>query len=128
MIEAKAHTPEIVSSPSGATEPALSLIRQSLAATKAFVGSDAPCDWAATFYQYTNRLAHLYFLRELNALPAFLVFIYFTHAPDVAEAPSEAEWRGALRLLHSYLGVGRHRLSAYVSEIVIDARGLAPAA
>ena len=58
IVEAKAHIPELVSSPTGATEPAQSLIRQSLAATKSFVGSNAPCDWATAFYQYTNRLAH----------------------------------------------------------------------
>lgn len=127
IIEAKAHIPEIVSSPTCATEPALSLIRHSLEETKAFIRCDASCDWATTFYQYTNRLAHLYFLRELNGLPAFLISIYFTHAPDVDHAPSEAEWRGALRLLHSYLGVGRNRLSPYVSDVFIDTRALASA-
>lgn len=126
IIEAKAHIPEIVSSPTGATEPALGLIRQSLATTKAFIGCVSPCDWATAFYQYTNRLAHLYFLRELNQLPAFLVSVYFTNAPDVQEPPSEAEWRGALKLLHSYVGFSRHnRMSPYVCDVFVDARGLA---
>jgi hypothetical protein len=128
IIEAKAHIPELVSSPTGATEPALSIIRQSLATTRSFINCNAPCDWSTAFYQYTNRLAHLYLLRELNTLPAFLISIYFTHAPDVENAPSEAEWRGALRLLHAYVGVGRHRLSPYASDVFIDARQLAGAA
>jgi hypothetical protein len=128
LVEAKAHIPEAVSSPTGATEPAASIIRKSLDDTKAFLGSTAPCDWATAFYQYTNRLAHLYFLRELNRQPAFLVFIYFTHAPDVPDAPSKEEWRGALRLLHSYIGVGRNRLSPFVVDLFLDARQLAPVA
>jgi len=86
IIEAKAHIPEIVSTPTAATEPALSSIQQSLAATKTFMGCSAPCDWATAFYQYTNRLAHLYFLRELNQLPAYLVFLYFTHASDAGRS------------------------------------------
>ena len=128
LVEAKAHIPEAVSSPTGATEPAASIIRKSLDDTKAFLGSTAPCDWATAFYQYTNRLAHLYFLRELNRQQAFLVFIYFTHAPDVPDAPSEEEWRGALRLLHSYIGVGHNRLSPFVVDLFLDARQLVPTA
>lgn len=127
LIEAKAHIPEIVTSPTGATEPALSLIRHSLEETKAFIRCNAPCDWATAFYQFANRLAHLYFLRELNGQPTYLISIYFTHAPDVDDAPSEAEWRGALRLLHSYMGTGRNRLSPYVAQVFVDARTLAPA-
>ena len=34
-------------------------------------------DWSHCFYQYANRLAHLYLLRESNGLDAFLVFVYF---------------------------------------------------
>jgi hypothetical protein len=125
LVEAKAHIPEAVSPPTGATEPALTLIRSSLNETKVFLGCGARCDWAGFFYQYTNRLAHLYFLRELNGLPAYLVFLYFTHAPDVPAAPTEEEWHGALRLVHTYLGVGRHKLSPFVSELFVDARTLA---
>jgi hypothetical protein len=128
VVEAKAHIPEVVSSPTGATQPALALIRQSLDATKAFLRSGASCEWTTTFYQYTNRLAHLYFLRELNGLQAFLVSIYFTHSPDVPDAPSEAEWLGALKLLHAYVGVGRNRLSPYTLDVFVDARQLATAA
>ena len=35
-------------------------------------------DWTKCFYQYANRLAHLYFLKELNGIDAALVFVYFT--------------------------------------------------
>jgi hypothetical protein len=128
LVEAKAHIPEAVSSPTEATEQAVSIIRKSLDDAKTFFGSTAPCDWATAFYQYTNQLAHLYFLRELNRQPAFLVYIYFTHAPDVPDAPSEEEWRGAHRLLHSYIGVGGSRLSPFVVDLFIDARELAASA
>jgi len=78
-------------------------------------------DLSKGFYQYANRLAHLYFLRVLNDIPAYLVFVYFindyTHIPT-----SKAEWLGALQLMHSYLGSRRHKLSKYVIVVFIDVK------
>ena len=47
------------------------------------------CDWSGTFYQYANRLAHLYLLHELNDVDAWLVFVYFvgdSRSGEVARA------------------------------------------
>ncbi len=128
LIEAKAHVEETVTSPCAAGGRSLTLIQQSLTRLKAFLGSGSPHDWSRLYYQYTNRLAHLYYLRELNRIDAYLVLVYFCHAPDVPRPVSEDEWRGAIRLLKCTLGLGRaHRLSPYVAEVFIDARQLAPA-
>jgi hypothetical protein len=105
LLEAKAHIAEMVSPPTAAGRTSLPKIRRSLNETKSFLGSKSLHDWASTFYQYTNRLAHLYLLRELNGLPTHLVFLYFINAADVAGPTTREEWEGATKLLHNFLGV-----------------------
>jgi len=92
--------------------------------TKTFLHSNSEHDWASTFYQYTNRLAHLYLLRELNDVSAYLIFVYFLNDEDMHDPKSIDEWHGAIKLLHSFLGVGRHRLSEFTADIFIDVRML----
>jgi len=77
-------------------------------------------DWTSTFYQYTNRLAHLYLLRALNEVPAYLVFVYFVNDKEMNGPQSIDEWHGALSPLTSYLGIGSHRLKKYIADIFID--------
>lgn len=120
LLEAKAHISEMVSPPTAAGQTSLPKILGSLKETKSFLASKSLHDWASTFYQYTNRLAHLYLLRELNGLPAYLVFLYFVNAVDVAGPKTRGEWEGAIKLLHNFLGINRHKLSAYVIDVYID--------
>ncbi len=123
LVEAKAHVPEMASPPSVASEASLIKIRAGLEALRAHIGATAPADWTGKLYQYTNRLAHLYLLRELNGLPAHLVFIYFTGDTDMRGPETRQEWRGAIELAHALLGLPRrHRMSAYVHEVFIDVR------
>ena len=60
----------------------LDQIRKSLNKTKTNLKIKDPTDWMRKFYQYTNRLAHLYYLRE-NNVAAFLIFIYFINDTSV---------------------------------------------
>ncbi len=124
MVEAKAYIEEMVTPPSQASEASLAKIQAALAETKEFVHGSKDSNWSASFYQYANRLAHLYLLRQLNGIDAYLVFIYFTNAPDVTEPSSEEEWKAALRVMHRVLGVGRNKLSPYVAECFVDASSL----
>jgi hypothetical protein len=78
LVEAKAHIPEGVTSPMGAKSPqSVEMIQSSLAETKAYLRSNTPADWTQIFYQYANRLAHLYFLRVKNDVDAYLLMLYF---------------------------------------------------
>lgn len=120
LVEAKAYIEEIVSPASAASDQSLTLIRQSLREVKEFLRIKPEHDWSALFYQYTNRLAHLYYLRRRNSVDAYLVFIYFLGAPDVQEPSTAAEWHAALRLLKSLLGTSRHALTPYIAEVFID--------
>ena len=84
---------------------------------------------ARKLYQYTNRLAHLYLLRELNGINARLVFVYFTGDDDVDGPLTTAEWKSALKVVKGVLGLSeRHRLSKYIADLFIDVRELRSAA
>ena len=123
LVEAKAHIPEALSPPTRATGQSLQRIRARLSAAKRSLGSTAPVDWSGAFYQYANRLAFLHWLRS-RQVPAFLVSVYFTNAPDVPHPVSQSEWEGALTLIRTYLGLGRHRLKPYAIDVFVDAESL----
>lgn len=120
LVEAKAHIPELNSPGTKAKGKSRHQIQTSLAETKKYLNANSTVDWTNLFYQYTNRLAHLYLLRELNNLPAYLVFVYFVNDTEMDGPKSADEWREALKLLHTHLGISRHELSKYIFEFFID--------
>jgi hypothetical protein len=120
LVEAKANIPEIVSPATGAGEISKVLIDKSLNETKEFLNVNNGIDWSGKFYQYTNRLAHLYFLREKCKKQTFLINIYFIGDETVSGPETKQEWDGAIKVLHSYLGLSRHKLSKYMADIFID--------
>lgn len=125
LVEAKANIPEVVSPGTGASADSRQLIEQSLAETKTFLGVDPSIPWTGKLYQYANRLAHLYLLRELNGIPAFLVFVYFLGDEDVHGPESIAEWKAALTVAKRVLGLSeRNPMSRYIGEVFFDVRAL----
>ncbi len=108
LVEAKAYIEEGVDFKSKAGERSYAKIRKALEQAKSDFGANVDAPWESPFYQYSNRLAHLYFLHKLNGLDAYLVFLYFADAPDVPNPSSESEWRGSARLVEKCLGLGRH--------------------
>jgi hypothetical protein len=119
LVEAKSHIPEVVSTVA-AGEASLDRIRASLNETKHYLGVKEETAWTSPFYQYANRLAHLYLLRVLNNLPAYLMFVYFVNDREQGGPMTQAEWEGALVLQKTLLGVRRHQLSAYVLDVYVD--------
>jgi len=119
LIEAKSHIGELFSCVR-AKGKSLNLILQSLEETKKYLRPNSPVDWSKDFYQYANRLAHLYLLREQNNQTAYLVFVYFVNDSEMAGPSSISEWKGAIELLHTYLGIRRHKLQKYSLDIFID--------
>ena len=121
LVEAKANIPEVISSRSGAGEQSLAQIRRALAETAEFLGITSSCDWSGTFYQYANRIAHLYLLAELNDIDAWLVFVYFIGDEEVRGPASEGEWKAALEVMYGALGLPkRHKLRARTVDVFID--------
>ncbi len=125
LIEAKANIPEMVSSGTKATSAkSLDLITTSLNETKKFLKIDNTIDWSSRFYQYTNRLAHLYFLREINKVPAYLVNVYFINDQTVDGPTFQCEWEAAIKVMKCFLGINRHKLSKYMIDLFIDVKYL----
>jgi hypothetical protein len=125
LVEAKAHIPEAASPPSQATETSLKLIRKSLEEARAHYAPRAKADWSRNLYQYANRLAFQYLFSHVNKLPTRLVFLDFYNAPDVESPESEAEWKGATRLIHALLGLPADLTSHGVFHAYVDARRIA---
>lgn len=131
FVEAKAHIAEAASPGTQAGAAARALIERSLAEARGYFAPRATADWAGTFYQYANRLAHHYLFREVNGLPSHLVFLYFTNASEMHGPESEQEWQGAIQLLHAALGLGREIHRPGVHDVFMDVaplRGAAPPA
>jgi hypothetical protein len=120
LIEAKARVAELTSSPLRAAARSMGQIQHSLEETHNFLSTKITSGWSNSHYQYQNRLAHLYLLRELNKLPAWLVCIHFVNSPDVRESASVTDWKKAIRIMHSQLGILHHRLLPYVIYIYLD--------
>jgi hypothetical protein len=120
LIEAKAHIQEIDSSESVASPKSLQRIAKSLNETRTFLDANPIVDWTRTFYQYTNRLVHLYLLRELNGIDAYFLNVYFINDIRMKGPLTVEEWKGALTLLKTHLGITRTRMSPFIKDLFID--------
>ncbi len=123
LVEAKSHIKEMRSSGSGATsQKSIEKIAPSLGETQRFLGVDQSVDWAKSpYFQYANRLAHLYWFREHNGLPAFLIMLHFLNDRE-REGPSNAtEWEPAITAEQQSLGIPLgHKLSDFIVHMFID--------
>ncbi|MBA7576653.1 hypothetical protein ES708_18494 [subsurface metagenome] len=126
LVEAKANIPEMVSSGTGAKNPqSIKKIRNSLDEVKKYLSVSDSIDWTGTFYQYVNRIAHLYYLREKNQIKAHLLFIYFINDITVHGPKTKGEWLRAIQTMECYLGLTkRHKLRKYIYDIFIDVNDL----
>jgi hypothetical protein len=124
LVEAKAHIPELLSPGTKASPESKKRIQKALEDTRKVLAPGTKKPWDDTFYQLTNRLAHLYFLRSVNRERAHLVFLYFVGATDVKGPSTVDEWKGAIRVAEGFLGVERHKLSKFVHHAFVDVRDL----
>jgi hypothetical protein len=122
FIEAKAHIPEAATPSTKASPASRELIDRSLAEARQFYAPRATTIWSNLFYQYANRLAHHYFLKEINQVSSALVFLYFVNADDMLGPMSEEEWQGAVRLIHAVLGLPKDLKSYGVFDAFLDTR------
>ena len=105
LIEAKSYPGEAVSSMSAKAEASKETIERALAMTADWLGIDRGLDtWTVGSYQAANRLAHLYFLREICRVPAYLVFVLFTDDP-LHHPTSHEIWSASLPQFWTNLGL-----------------------
>jgi hypothetical protein len=119
LVEAKSHISELKSTSKAKSDNSRERIQKSLQETKDCLNSKSELDWSKCFYQYTNRLAHVHLLKT-NGLPAYLVFVYFINDLEMRGPTTVNEWEDAIRLVNSRLGIERHRLKEFVTDVFID--------
>jgi hypothetical protein len=127
LVEAKAHVAEVFSSPCAAeAESSRQRIAASLAACKSALGADDRSEWTRCFYQYANRLAHLWWLHQ-HGIRAHLLFVNFVGDDDMKGPDTPAAWHAVERAADYALGLPvRHPLSAHVHHLHPDIRTLVP--
>ncbi|HLX75098.1 MAG TPA: hypothetical protein VKR26_10190, partial [Terriglobales bacterium] len=103
LLEAKSHVSEVYGNGCAASMESVSLIRSSIAQTKAWVGASPNTDWMGRLYQSANRIAFLYFLREIAKVDAYLVNLYFTGDPH--SPTTRREWDIAIENVNQELGI-----------------------
>jgi hypothetical protein len=103
LVEAKSHISEIYGSGCQASSRSRELILKSFTAAKQWCGVNLESDWTGPLYQSANRLAHLYFLREVLGCSAWLVNLYFLN--DSIGPADEDDWRAELVKVKTSLGL-----------------------
>ncbi len=125
LVEAKAHIGEMFSPPTAAGPASLAVIDRALVGVAEHLGAEPKAPWTQCFYQYANRLAHLYFLRS-HGLPAWLVLLSFTGDAEVGSPRSGEAWEAAYSVMDHVMGLRTgHRLARYVLHVHIDVAELA---
>ena len=121
LLECKAHIGELVSPGTRASSKSRILIDRSLKEVESFLRRRPLMGWSNILYQYTNRLAHLYLLRQLNDVQAYLVFVYFFGDREMGGPSTADEWKAAIQVVKAILGLGEtHKLSKYMLDVFID--------
>lgn len=124
IMEAKAHISEQMIDSTKASSPnSLDLIEKSLAATKEFLNVKSDISWCKkNYYQYANRIAHLYYLREVNKIDAYLLFIYFLNDKSVTDkTETKEDWEKTITEVYKNLKLERdNKLSDFIHHIFID--------
>ncbi|PIP97521.1 MAG: hypothetical protein COW75_05530 [Rhodobacterales bacterium CG18_big_fil_WC_8_21_14_2_50_71_9] len=117
LVEAKAHIGEFLTPPTKAGAESLRRIAESLAAVQADLGAAPGCDWTARFYQYANRLAHLWWLHRIG-VGGQLLFVSFLGDDDMGGPDEAATWQAAFRVADYALGLpARHALSRHIRHV-----------
>ncbi len=120
LAEAKSYVGEMQSTCMAKAPTSREKIDVALAKTKQWIGVQEEVDWKIGFYQFANRLAHLYFLREIARVPsAWLVNLCFVD-DDPPRRTSIAEWERRLAEARAKLGLPSS--VPWVSDVLLRAR------
>lgn len=125
LVEAKAHIGELRSGGIKAGPESRVMIEAALLRVQEYVQARPLIPWTGALYQYANRLAHLYFLKTLNHLPAYLLWVYFTGDAERKGPTSIDQWQVAIALVHRELGIERHPFGDRSVEVFVDVAELA---
>ncbi len=112
LLEAKSHILELPN-PSYACKAAgksLEKIKKSLTTVKRELKVKRKIDWLGDYYQYANRLAHVYFLTIVGQVPTWMVFLYFVGDVKQKGPSTVVEWTASLDKMREAIGLPRGHL------------------
>jgi hypothetical protein len=121
LVEAKSYPGEVYGPGCQASaESSVTQITAALRDTRAWLHASNAPDWTGRLYQYANHLAHLYFMRQVLNVPAWLVNLCFIG--DSTTGPTtELQWRAALPSFKKELGFADGTIP-YVVDVLLQAR------
>jgi len=119
LVEAKSY-PDEMRGPGcmAESERSIAMITRALDHTKKWLGVSPDRDWTGKLYQYANRLAHLYFFREICGVQAWLANLCFLNDPH--RPTNREEWDAGLTQVKGELGLSSTS-EEYVSDIFLSA-------
>jgi hypothetical protein len=128
LVEAKAHISEVISHIQAISPISIKFIEESLERTKRKLGVKTKNLWTTPFYQYANRIAHLHFLKNLNGIKSYLVFVNFIGDEEMDGPKTELEWLGESKiwgqvLNYSVPSEGQSILTGE-SPVMVEARAM----
>jgi hypothetical protein len=119
MVEAKAHRGELAkpNDRSKADEQSLKKIRSSFADVRAYFGiPDQTPAWESRYYQFCNRLAHLWWMNERARVPTWLVWVLTVDDPVWHDRMTAPQWHDVFQTIKSEVGLPpQHRLKDRIS-------------
>jgi hypothetical protein len=118
LVEAKSYPQEMYSSGCCASDVSRGQIVRALQRTQQWLELE-PADWTGPLYQSANRLAHLYFLRELAGVPTWFVNLCFAGDPHRPTPPTI--WRDALKAVKVALCLPE--TVPFCADIILEAAG-----
>ena len=120
IVEAKAHIAEVFTM-IGAKDPkSCAKIEAAFHRTQTDLGIDSPYPWAAPFYQYANRVAHLHFLHNLCGVPTVLAFVHFLGDEEMDGPRRRPEWKETNRKVHEYLGLAGRPIQKRIIDVFVE--------
>lgn len=119
LVEAKSYPAEIYGGGCKASPKSRKKIEDSLNRTKKWCRVSRDTDWTGPLYQSANRIAHLYFFREITGVPAWLANINFLN--DQHSPTDREEWQKQLKKVKAELGISGSDIP-YMADIFLEAR------
>jgi len=119
LLEAKSHIEELENKKGcGAKGKSRQLIVDTFETVQKDLQVIPNPDWTDIYYQYANRIAHLYFLSVVQKMPAWLVFLYFLNDKQMGGPKEKSEWDAALTTVKDNLHLpNKHVLSDNIINI-----------
>jgi len=119
LVEGKSHVPEVYGPGCQASPESRAKISKALSVAKRWLQVPDEFDWLGPLYQSANRLAHLYFFREVLQVPAWLVNVCFLDDPH--SPTSRQQWQEGLRRIKAELGLSGKMAPNY-TDVLLPAR------